>query len=160
MTQLDQHDFRAATIDAKRRLEGAKKLQHLAARRAAESFLAGDVPAADDIVGHELVLAGLAALEVRAQYQALGDQSASFSREAKELPQQIPPLDARLGDLYHGRVPEVKTLIERDREMDAARAELESIQGRINRAHDHVFELSNAQTALMQQHPEAFYEAP
>jgi len=160
MTATVQHDFHAAMKEAQRRLETARKLQHVAARRAAEAYLVGDLPDADDIVGHELVLAGLAALEVRAQYQALGDQSASFSREAKELPQQIPPLDARLGDLYHGRVPEVKTLIERDREMDAARAELDSIQGRINRAHDHVFKLSNAQTALIQHHPEAFYEAP
>ncbi len=160
MTATDEHDFRAATADAKRRLEGAKRLQHLAARRAAEAFLAGDVPAADDVAGSERVLQGLAALEVRARAAELEQHMESFKREAKELPQQIPSLDERLGDLHHGRVPEVKNLVERDREMDAIRTQIESLTARIARCGDRVFDLGTQQSELRTRHPEAFIEPP
>ncbi len=159
MTATVQHDFRAATADAKRRLEGAKRLQHLAARRAAEAFLAGDVPAADDVAGSERVLQGLAALEVRARFAELGQHMESFKREAKELPELIPSLDERLTALHNGRVPEIQNLVERDREMNALRSQIGSLTARIARCGDRVFDLGTQQTELTQKHPEAFIEA-
>ncbi len=160
MTQLDQHDFRAATVDAKRRLESAKRLQHVAARRAAERFLIGDVPAADDAAGHERVLAGLVALEVRARFAEIEEQMAGFHAEAHKLEPQIAPLGHRLDALHRGEVAGVANYVERDQQMDAARAEMFSLEGRISRFRDRVRKLAKERDELRKQHPEAFYEAP
>ncbi len=160
MTQLDQHDFRAATVDAKRRIEGARRLQHLAARRAAEAFLAGDLPDTDDVASYERVLTGLTALQVRARCAELEKQMDGYHADADKLGPQIAPLGHRLDALHRGEVAGIANYVERDQQMDATRAELASLEGRISSFRDRVRELAAERDELRKQHPEAFYEAP
>ncbi len=159
MTATHEHDFRAATADAKRRLEGAKRLQHLAARRAAEAFLAGDLPNTDDVASYERVLAGLAALQVRARCAELEKQMDGYHADADKLGPQITPLEHRLDALHRGEVAGIANYVERDQQMNAARAEMASLEGRISSFRDRVRELAKERDEFRKQYPEAFYEA-